>query len=424
MFRIDTVEITGFWGNQTAKARFFPDVSIFIGRNGTGKTTFMDLLHGVLTVDLRVLASHEFDSISIRMVAGSRTRILRVSKEQGQGPVELLRFQVGKNAYRFPLYSPEMDVHRHLRARPQLQAQFRTLKVALSKLVNVSSLPVDRSAHDSFSEDDYSPSRRPLRPQVDERLTDLSKQFTQYQLALASEAEGINEHFQNEVLASILYDPRFDSFATSNLKEIDLSHHEEELNKAYSELNAFTAEMPDRITKHIRAIERSLSAVRAFREDNAGIAIDDIFPIALLRRSTHIVQLLSDAEAQRNRVFRPIDTFLKTLRSFISDKHLEVSLGGDLQFARGNRELSISQLSSGEKQLLILLTETLLQRSQPFVFIADEPELSLHIEWQAQVVKSIKHLNENAQVIVATHSPEIAAGWRDRIIQMEEVVSG
>ena len=70
---------------------------------------------------------------------------------------------------------------------------------------------------------------------------------------------------------------------------------------------------------------------------------------------------------------------------------------------------------------MILLTETLLQQKQPFVFIADEPELSLHIEWQRNLISSIRKLNPNAQIIFATHAPEIAGNYSTRLINMENV---
>ena len=85
------------------------------------------------------------------------------------------------------------------------------------------------------------------------------------------------------------------------------------------------------------------------------------------------------------------------------------------------RSLPLSSLSSGEKQLLILLTETLLQQKQPYVFIADEPELSLHIEWQRNLIYSIRRLNPLAQIIFATHAPEIAGNYSNKLINMEKV---
>ena len=39
------------------------------------------------------------------------------------------------------------------------------------------------------------------------------------------------------------------------------------------------------------------------------------------------------------------------------------------------------QLSSGEKQMLIILLTVLVEDDQPYVLFMDEPEVSLHIEW-------------------------------------------
>lgn len=54
---------------------------------------------------------------------------------------------------------------------------------------------------------------------------------------------------------------------------------------------------------------------------------------------------------------------------------------------RDKRVISAFDLSSGEKQLFIILGETLLQQQETCIFMADEPELSLHVEWQAELVK-------------------------------------
>jgi len=79
-------------------------------------------------------------------------------------------------------------------------------------------------------------------------------------------------------------------------------------------------------------------------------------------------------------------------------------------------------LSSGEKQLLILLIETLLQRQRPYVFITDEPEISLHVLWQERLISSLRALNGSAQIISATHSPDIVGKLANRAINMEDVL--
>lgn len=83
--------------------------------------------------------------------------------------------------------------------------------------------------------------------------------------------------------------------------------------------------------------------------------------------------------------------------------------------------IELKSLSSGEKQLFILLTEALLQKENNYLFIADEPELSLHIDWQKRILQEMLTLNPNAQIIVATHSPEIAGNYPDKVVNMKNI---
>lgn len=88
------------------------------------------------------------------------------------------------------------------------------------------------------------------------------------------------------------------------------------------------------------------------------------------------------------------------------------------------RYVSLDNLSSGEKQLLLLLTTVFLQEEKPNVLLMDEPEISLHIEWQDRLVGTLRELNPNCQLILTTHSPNIfASGWEDRIVFMEDLIS-
>lgn len=64
----------------------------------------------------------------------------------------------------------------------------------------------------------------------------------------------------------------------------------------------------------------------------------------------------------------------------------------------------------------------MLQEGRSFVFIADEPELSLHVTWQSDLVKNMVMLNPNAQIIVATHSPDIVSHFTDKVIQIEKFI--
>lgn len=92
-------------------------------------------------------------------------------------------------------------------------------------------------------------------------------------------------------------------------------------------------------------------------------------------------------------------------------------------FPDGQEEIGPDELSSGEKQLLLILLKVFLKEDAPFVLMMDEPEMSLHIEWQSQLIEAIQSLSANCQIILSTHSPSIFAdGWGDKLVFMEDIV--
>jgi predicted ATP-dependent endonuclease of OLD family len=53
------------------------------------------------------------------------------------------------------------------------------------------------------------------------------------------------------------------------------------------------------------------------------------------------------------------------------------------------------------------------------VVLIDEPEISLHIDWQRKLLpEMVKQLDEK-QLIICTHSAVIASKYRERMIKLE-----
>lgn len=72
--------------------------------------------------------------------------------------------------------------------------------------------------------------------------------------------------------------------------------------------------------------------------------------------------------------------------------------------------------------MLILLISTLTQNNKRAVVFWDEPEISLHIAWQQKLIRIMRDLNPNMQLILATHSPSILyEGWENRAINLADV---
>ena len=102
-------------------------------------------------------------------------------------------------------------------------------------------------------------------------------------------------------------------------------------------------------------------------------------------------------------------------------KHI-VRTENEIRFTQIGEVLMPYQLSSGEKRMLVILLTVLVEDDQPYVLFMDEPEVSLHIEWQKRLIDLILEMNPNVQIILTTHSPAlIMDGWADRVTEVSEI---
>jgi predicted ATPase len=94
----------------------------------------------------------------------------------------------------------------------------------------------------------------------------------------------------------------------------------------------------------------------------------------------------------------------------------------EIRFSQIGETLVPYQLSSGEKQILAILLTVLVEDQQPYVLFMDEPEVSLHIEWQKQLIDLVVELNPRVQVILTTHSPAVIMnGWMDKVTEVSDI---
>ena len=94
----------------------------------------------------------------------------------------------------------------------------------------------------------------------------------------------------------------------------------------------------------------------------------------------------------------------------------------EIMFDQDGDELLPYKLSSGEKQMLVILLTVLVQDKQPCVLLMDEPEVSLHIEWQQRIIEIIREMNPYAQLILTTHSPAmVMGGWMDAVTEVTDI---
>jgi energy-coupling factor transporter ATP-binding protein EcfA2 len=114
-------------------------------------------------------------------------------------------------------------------------------------------------------------------------------------------------------------------------------------------------------------------------------------------------------------------TLLDAANSFLVDKELRYNAARGLQVvADDGAALEFSALSSGERQLLLLLSNTIQARGNSRLFIIDEPELSLNVKWQRNILNALLSCARDAplQFVIATHSIEVMAKHRSSLTRL------
>ncbi|MGN4953050.1 AAA family ATPase [Aeromonas caviae] len=120
-------------------------------------------------------------------------------------------------------------------------------------------------------------------------------------------------------------------------------------------------------------------------------------------------------------IFNVVHKFIKIINSLLHDKKISFTLGSGFVIKnRLNAILEPSKLSSGEQQLLLLFCYVLTARDNPSVFMIDEPEISLNVKWQRQLIQSLLDITEKSKIqfIFASHSIELFAQHRRRVVKV------
>lgn len=144
-----------------------------------------------------------------------------------------------------------------------------------------------------------------------------------------------------------------------------------------------------------------------------------------LRQQCRDASALADFITLEQHIFSPLRRFESLCKHFFSGsgKRFESLEDGGIVFDQHGYTIQPWQLSSGEKQLLLLLLKALNNSEHPSIFLLDEPEISLHLAWQEKLLDALHQINPDSQIIVVTHSPAIVMdGWIDCEVDIESLL--
>lgn len=370
------------------------NLNIFWGLNGSGKTTLLRILHAALTNDITTLGELPFDSAEVVFRIGQDDKRLKrtFSKEEADANEEHDEdglFLSSDISIDEPWYYRES----HSNGGWTTTAEDDDTEPSpdyLERRFAHSYLPITRVAEGNrrvprSAEDPKRASDEVFVAQVRERWRDYS--LRSFVAIREAQQQGL------ATVLAILFG------GSSNKNKQSLGVDDVEPVEAYNLVRSFLEE------QHILLQMEQSDFISKFETHTEHRQV-----VAEIQKVKH---LTDDVLAPQKEFQRIIDFMYRGNKrlvlggSRIPRRYRPSAIGVEID----DRAISLKSLSSGEKQLLQILLEVL--SSNKDTVIIDEPELSLHVNWQQQLVTSMRRINDDCQLLLASHSPEIMAEVSD-----------
>ena len=422
---IDKVRIEGFWGDKTIEMDFNKDINFLIGVNGSGKTTFINLVAATLQLDFKTLDRLQYDKIYIRLKSFENKKFKPFveieKKETDISPYPEIIFRIksasNQKVKEYPLNDIEeenlfryrSEIARIRRSRYRREHD-EDLYKQLDSLINLNWLSIHRIKNRNNRDDSNESS-------IDQKITELNHSFLRYFSILQRRASEETESFQKFIFLSLLSDETQEELFKV-LSSVNPEDEKAYLRDIFSEFKLPERMYSKKLEHHFNSYSKSIEKVES---KSSPLDLNDLSFLIGTRRIHGVVQKWSELVRKQKEIFKYRDIFLDVVNGLLSRKKLVFSERNELIIETDSgKKFPLHNLSSGEKQLIIILGESLLQQSTPHVYIADEPELSLHVAWQEKLVSSLKSINPNSQIVFATHSPDIVSSYGDSVIHIEK----
>ena len=121
-------------------------------------------------------------------------------------------------------------------------------------------------------------------------------------------------------------------------------------------------------------------------------------------------------------IYKTIDTFVTQTNIFMYPKQITYRVGEGLKIlSPRDQVLKPTELSSGERHLLLILSSAVLARNNRTLFIVDEPEISLNTTWQRKLAGALLSVSENSvnQYLLASHSLSLISDFREHVMRLQ-----
>lgn len=426
--KLISLEVDNLYDSLSLELSFFSELNLLVGINGSGKTSALSVIDWLLTPNIPKLATQTYDRLALTIEQDGQE--YEISSTH-QGSKVVLSIECDDQEFQ-PIIVPVEKIER----RYEIEDAFRDLGPEeheekawdfLHELRKPTVVSLERTLTAEVEKEVYydrprPPSKRARRTTPLEHVQEI---FSQKHADYISKVGENDTRLKSQIILTALHSPDVDQ---PTLPSFQLPLPQESTEQLEAKvLNYLSSSFPSEdVSTHVPrffSYFRSLSDEIEQSSEKSGKVIDLIQ--SQFTRVDKLARAFKEFEERNAAAFSHLKEYLDAVNRFLVDsgKRVFPDSRGRLVFTEIRNGMPIgkprpiSKMSSGETQILILFALMAFEASENSVFIVDEPELSLHPKWQTEFMDSFLRLcPSSSQVLVATHSPEIAAGRKSSCV--------
>lgn len=439
-FGVARVAMEGVHGHQQIVQDLGPGLNILHGKNGTGKTTLLHILANLFNRDIARFCHIHFNTISVTTLSGSIIVLRQLNTPPRQIEVtidsntielvsqgemlsraldQLLRERLGTRSVYLPAFRAILE------GTSESRLSFREREEHSAEMTDIiRRLELDQPVERTHAKAIRSNTERSRNESIAAKTIQCRKWFGDF-------VPIIRYPSLSEVHSEITNELQEGSYELSRTDQQTLSWvFVRVLETLVGDERGQSQEDVSNVLARVRTNLSSLNPGGSGQIEiyNQLAALIDLYGPKLAQGGAKGIlsvydKALSDRALAQAKAFASVRTYVDSVNRFLEGKSLQFEAGAGRRpeftvVLPDGRSARLSVLSSGERHVSTLLFAATHMASSDSIVLLDEPELSLHVDWQRIILNELMKQVGDRQIIACTHSPEIGADHRRVLKQL------
>ena len=427
-FRISSFSINGLFGTFNHSVFLKDDgITIIIGKNGIGKTYFLNAIDNFFSLKWEFFIDLEFDSIEFVLNDGSRWSVNKVERD------DKLLFEINESGKKEESFEFDLTILENISKRSYYSpSDINQKAIEISKIMPT----INKISYNRFLDEETG-----LQYSRTELIEEFGNQLVQRRVYSPIEKEKITGK-----IAKIIDANKTEFVETQRIYNIEdgelatrenITYYAKELvrmiNETEKEYNEVSVKLDSNfvfdlvnysqnnpvdehsiLNRYNELIKKtqilSRMGLLSSEENRKAITIEQA------KESANAIDLYIRNTEEKLKKYDKLKNNVSLFKKIINERfeHKELYIDRDKGFlvkstSVEKRNIPLHKLSSGEKNEFNLFFKLIFLTDRDSIILIDEPEISLHVEWQNAFIQDLQGIIEknNFRVIIATHSPDI-----------------